>query len=203
MAPPGPPSLASWSEEAVGAEPRLGHPLGQVVAGPAALLGVPGEGPVVDRQPRVVVDPGTERPHAGTGAARAPVGRRAPGAGVASAAASGSVRTRRTGRRRRARRGPARHRARGRHRPLDRRPGRPPGPATPPRSSSDVPGSATRAAIASTSGSAGPGRSVGWATTGSRASRRITGTLPTAGSLPVSWDDHERRRAGPARRTGG
>ena len=84
------PAVLLVEEEAGRVEPRLGHPRLEVLERPAALLGVPVEGAVVDLEPGVLVLPDDERPHVerptarrpaaagGAGAARAPASARAP-----------------------------------------------------------------------------------------------------------------------------
>ena len=85
--------------------------------------------------------------------------------------------------------------------PCAGRDGRPRRPAAPSTSSIGVAGSATRSATASQprAGPVGTGRRSGRAS-GSMVSRRIAGTLPTAGSLPLAMA-RPRTPAGRARET--
>ena len=57
---PGQASVAFVEQESVGVEPGLGLGGSQLVGGPAGLVGVPGEGPVVHCEERVVVDTRSE-----------------------------------------------------------------------------------------------------------------------------------------------
>src|SRR5690606_29200615 len=59
----GQPPVDLVEEEALGVEPRLRLPAAQVLERPAALLGVPVEGPVVQLEPRLLVPADDERAH--------------------------------------------------------------------------------------------------------------------------------------------